>query len=77
MVDIAYWDDANGQVTTGQFSISDVSNLGNGAISVDDPLGTLNPGDLGEGCILQWAANREFMEHSGRWSCSSSTSGYK
>jgi hypothetical protein len=24
MVDIAYWDDANGQVTTGQFSISDM-----------------------------------------------------
>jgi hypothetical protein len=49
MVDIAYWDDANGQVTTGQFSISDVNNLGNGAISVGDPLGILNPGDSGGG----------------------------
>jgi hypothetical protein len=49
MVDIVYWDDANSQITTGQFSINDVSNLGNGAVFVDDPLGILNPGDSGGG----------------------------
>jgi hypothetical protein len=49
VVEIAYWDDANNRVASGQFSINDIGNLENGAISVDDPSGVLNPGDSGGG----------------------------
>jgi len=52
LVDIVYWDDANNNFALGQFSVSNVDNLRNGGISVDDPHNLLNPGDSGSGVFL-------------------------
>ena len=64
VVDIVYWDDTNNNFVRGQFTISNIDNLRNGGISVDDPGGLLNPGDSGSGVFFNgelignlWAIN--------------------